>query len=754
LVLVGIGAACTRAEDPLVRIRELHARGRFAESVDPLRKLVDQDPARPETHLLLGVALLRTGEAGLAVWPLRRAAESPDHAVEAGILLTRAMLESRSAHDAVAAIDRVLSIDPDNVDALELRVEAHLATGSPAKALEDIDRVLELDPENLAVLAPRVLALIALERIDEAEAALETARERLASAGDEVSPSARARLCIASGLFAFEKGDAQAADAQYEDCLEKFPTDPLAVSEAVTFFDRTGRPERATEILRGAFERSGDAAFRIALARRMGAQGDAQAEERLLREEAEERPSAASWFALADHYVQRDEFDAALEAFEQALAASPDPTPMLRFAYADTLVQAERFEQAMQVAEEIEPQALRDLIRGRVLLGQGDAKGALAAFEAGIRLWPNNPAARFLAGQAAERAGDYERATSEYRESIRANPAQTKAGLALGELYAVQGDQAGALDALRRYVQTHPEDPEGYLVSIRIAHRAGQHSIAAEGLARLAVLPGQAARAKAEEATLLAVDKGPALAVEAVESSGLDLTDPSKAPALRVLLTQLAALGDHARAEALVRSALQAHPDEAVFHELRGRALRAAARPPEKVREAFERALALDPQHAPALVGLAELSAEAGERAAALALYDRATEADPDDPGPAYAAARLLLEAQETREAEARLEKLLEQHPREASAAHELARILVERGDLDRALGLAERAAWFRAPGADETLARIRELRGEGISVAPGSPGGPRAGSPRRPRPRARPKAPQRAAERRLHSRP
>jgi len=711
LVLAAIVTACARDEDPLAEIRELHAQGRFAGTVDPLRKLIDEDPARPEAHLLLGVALLRTGEAGLAVWPLRRAAESPEHAVEAGILLARAMLESRSSPDAVTTIDRVLAIAPENVDALELRAEAHLGTGSPVKALDDIDRVLLLDPENLSVLVPRVLALIAVERIDEAEAALETARERLETAGDEIDPAVQARLCIARGLFAFEKGEAEVADAQYQACLDEFPTDPLAVSEAVGYFDRTDRSERATEVLRAAFEESRSAVFRTALARRLGAQGDPEAELRLLREEAEERPSAASWFAVADYHVQRDEFDAALEAFERALAASPEPSGMLRFAYADTLAQAERFERAMQVADQIEQPALRDLIRGRVLLGQGDAKGALAAFEAGIRLWPNNPASRFLAGQAAERAGDFERASSEYRESIRAGAAQTKAGLALAELSSVRGDHQGALDALRRYVQSHPDDPEGYLVSIRIAHGAGEHAIAAEGLARLAGLPGQAARAEAEEAALLAGDKGPSLAVEALEKSELDLTDPANAPALRVLLAQLAALGDHAGAEKRIAAALAAHPDAAVFHELRGRALRAAAQPPDAARAAFARALELDPEHASALVGLAELSAEAGAHEAALALYDRAAEADPDDPAPAHAAARLLLDTQESQEAERRLEELLGRHPREADAAHELARLLAERGELDRALELALRAAWFRA---DETLARVRGLRDQG----------------------------------------
>src|SRR3990172_7468479 len=105
------------------------------------------------------------------------------------------MLESRSSPDAVTTIDRVLAIAPENVDALELRAEAHLGTGSPVKALDDIDRVLLLDPENLSVLVPRVLALIAVERIDEAEAALETARERLETPGGEMEPGGRGGVC-------------------------------------------------------------------------------------------------------------------------------------------------------------------------------------------------------------------------------------------------------------------------------------------------------------------------------------------------------------------------------------------------------------------------------------------------------------------------------------------------------------------------------------------------------------------------------
>jgi tetratricopeptide (TPR) repeat protein len=714
--LVAASTGCpSQPEDRLAEIRELHQSGQFAQSLKPLRALLDEDPGQPEANYLLGVALLRTREAGLAVWPLRKAAESPDYAVDAGLMLTRALLRGRTIEDTLNAANRVLAIEPDNTTALELRVQAYLKGSRPAEALEDIDRVLEFDPENLAVLVPRVLALIGLERIDEAGEALETARHQLETTEREVGQETQAKLCIATGLFAFEKGEVERGEAQYQECLEQFPTDQLAVSEAAAFYDRIGQRERATEVMQRAFEESRDPFFRRALAQRMRQLGKEDEEQQYLREEAEERPSPNSWFALGDHYVRREDYGAACEAFEQALAASADPPPMIRFALADTLIQAGDYEKAEQVAKGLEQASFRDLIRGRSLLAQGDARGALKAFEAGIRLWPNNAAARFLMGQAAEQLGDFDRAISEYRESLRADAARSEAGLTLARLYEAEGAYAGALEAIGKYARTHQMDPESYRVGIRIAHRLGRRELVAEGLTRLSLLPGHEGTAVAENALLLVETQGPSRAVEAIARSPLDLTDPANAAALRVLLEQLAALGEHDTAQTRIATALEAHPGEAVFHELHARALRAGGGPGALFREAFERAIELDPEYAPALAGLAEVSAEAGERAAALALYDRAAEADTDDPGPAYAAVQLLSPAQEAEEAERRLVALLELHPRHAGAANDLARILAARGqDLDRALALAQRAVLFRtAPEAPETLGWIHLLREE-----------------------------------------
>ncbi len=711
-----LGLACGQAEDPLVEIRKLHEEGRHEATIEQLRVLADQDPSSAETQFLLGSALLFSGNGGLAVWPLRAAAQAPEYAIRARMLLVQSMLESRTAPDSIQFIDEILELEPENVLALVLRVKAYQATGRNDDALLEIERVLELDPDNIPVLVPRVTALIATQQIEEAEKAIEDARQRLESAVDQdVDPSFATMLCIARGLFAYEKGEQEVAEAQYAECLEKYPVDPLVVQAAANFYQMLGQRERAIEVLEKALEQSGNSTFRMALAARMRMFGNVEEQERLLRAEAEERPSMNSWFQLADFHVGRDEFDKALEAFDHALALATDPPESILFAYADTLVQAEQFDKARSIVDGFEESALRDLIIGRILLAQGDPAGALVSFEAGILLWPNNAAGRFLAGQAAERIGDFDRAVSEYRESVRADLGRTRASLELAELYTIRGKYADALDVVRQSMGANPGDIDGIVVGIRAAHKARRFGVASEGLKRLSESPDNAGTAVALHATLLA-ESGPDGAAEAVKSfeeTDLDLADPVNSEALRVLLTNLAELGDHEKAAKRIDSAVGAHPEAAVFHELNGRMLSAAGKPPEKAREAFDRALELDPKHVEALNGLAALSAEAGDIDAALALYDQAADLDPKDQASAIAAARLVVVAGRNSDAQRRFKAVLNEHPREADAALGLARILAEQREFKKSLGYARRADWLRSTEAEETLAWIEGLRAQ-----------------------------------------
>jgi thioredoxin-like negative regulator of GroEL len=139
--------------------------------------------------------------------------------------------------------------------------------------------------------------------------------------------------------------------------------------------------------------------------------------------------------------------------------------------------------------------------------------------------------------------------------------------------------------------------------------------------------------------------------------------------------------------------------------------LSASGEATEKAREAFDRALELDPRHAAALIGLAELSAQAGDVDAARAFYDQAAELDSKDPAAALAAAKLLRGAGQNADAQERFKAVLTRHPRESEAAVELARILAEQGEFEASLDYARWADWLRAPEAEETLAWIEGLR-------------------------------------------
>ena len=709
-------SACGAGDDPIAAVRDLHANNRYAESLGPLRALLDENPDQPEVSLLLGKALMNTGDSSSAIWPLRRALESPDHVVEAGLLLGQAELASRTPRDVLNAVDPVLQVEPDNVEALVIRVQGYLKGGRHEEALAELDRVVEIDPGNLHVLVPRVLALIELERIDEAEQALATAQEVLATTDRELGDRVRGRLCAANALFAFEKGDLEHAGELYEECLETHPASRVVVSESVTYFDRVKDRDRATETLRQAFERTGESYFRVSLARRMGRLGDEEEQERLLRLEAEERSTPQAWFTLADYYVVRDEFDAGVAAFEKALAAEPDPAPMVRFAYVDTLIQAERFEDARRELGTIERENMRDLLEGRLLLANGDPEGALRAFESGIRLWPDNAGARFLAGQAAEQIGDFDRAIAEYREALRRRGEQgaTEAALYLARILSARGAYPAALTSLHMAIKSFPKNTEVLLLLIHVADELSQPKLAAQGMSGL-VATGHGDVAMAQQIAILAGRSGSQAAIDSAVKSELDLTDPANAVALRALVDEHAALAQHDAAKARIDAAIELHPDAAAFHALRARALLAAGGGVEEARGSYERALELSSEQSWALAGMAELMAREGARDEAIALYHRASVADPDEIEYERAAIAWLQAAGRTEDAEARLEALVVRNPRDARAAFALAESLAERGgDLDRALSYAKRAAYFiEVPQAQEMLGRIHLQRGE-----------------------------------------
>ena len=717
-LIAGMLACADREEDALREIRDLQERGLYAESLERLEPRIASQGEEPEVALLYGRALIELRRPNLAVAPLRQARETPEHAAEAGVLLADALFQSGSTNESIDELDHALEIAPDDVYAWELRARINLARGRFTDALADVERALELDPDRLENQISRTLVLLSLRRFDAAAAALAALTPRVPQ-GDRESKNLLASLCVARARLARGRQDVEGAREIFASCVAQYPAHPLVVSDALEFYDELGEHERATAVLRGAVEAWPERPrYLTMLAERLRHSGEAEEAERFLQREIERAPSAVTWTALAERYVAEGDFARAAPAYREALVFAKRRGSAternLQLAYGDTLVQLGDFEGARKLADQLEDDAYADLLHGRILLVEGDAQGALEALERGIRVWPNNAAARYLAGQAAERVGDFERAAREYQASIGADAGQTQAGLALALLYEAQGKTAAAHDAARRYTRTHRGTPEGYVVSMRLAHRLGRVQQVDTIARRLAKLPGGRARAVAERAALAASDAGPAAAVREIADAGLDLAAPENGIALRVLAENLAAQGAQRGALERIDAALAKHPDEAALHTLRGEILERAGVAPSAVRDAYERALALDARDAGALSGLARLAAARQDQEAALGLYERAAAADGTDAAALIESAKISLALGRSDAALRALEGALQREPRNAAAAQQLAQVLLERGsDLERALELAQRAVKFGGDAqAAETLEALQRLRG------------------------------------------
>ncbi len=700
-------------------IRALQAEGRYAETIEPLRQLLEKAPDDPETHLLYGTALARTGAARVALWSLRKAAETEALQVPATLELAGAHARSGNWSDAIAAAGTVIEIEPENRPARILRGEAYLSEGiHPERALEDLEFVLDEDPTNVPALNARASALLIAGRVEEAAEAIDQLETIVRE--NQADVATQAGLCAAQAVLRQERGELGEAEARFEECLEQFPAHGGIIDAAITFFDGQGNRARSDALLEKALELAPESiSYRRTLALRAEAAGESERALAILRAglDTENRELRIAVLTdLANYHLDRDELDESIAAFEQALALVGDPPEMAILTHADLLARAGRHDDARRVAKGLENESFVGLIEARIALDQGRPAEALERLDAVFPVWPNNAGARYYAARAAEQLGDFRRAIEEYRQAIRSSPEQTEAGLRLAKLFLAAGLYEDAWNNAVQYINVHRDDPEGARVLVAAAStdtRATLHRLLGQ-IRGMTIWPA----AVAARARIVEQQKGPNAALEALAElpdATPDLSSPANAEILREMILLLEAAGRGPEAETIISAALAAHPKNAAFLEAHAALLEAKGSAPEATRQAFEAVLELDPRNGRALEGLGRIHERAGETGAALEAYDRATRANPESPEAARRAARLAAESDDAAEAERRWTDLLKEHPWDAEAARSLAAYRSARGIHDDVtLDHAERGVLFGGgKPAEALLIAVHEARGE-----------------------------------------
>jgi len=712
--------------DSLEAIRRQQAAGDFEGTVAPLQALLAERPDDAEANMLYGRALAFTQRQNLASWSLRKAMKDPAWLVPAGSQLAMVALGARDFNEVVEITGRILEREPDNVPALLMRANAYAHwKKDPELALADANRVLELDPNRIEAFEPRILALLELERLDEASAALAQAGRRLVELG--ATGDVLAWHCSTTAAFQEEGGDLEQARATWKACLDTHPTNLEVVMSATSFYDARGEARQSLEILRAALTGAPDSRiFRLAVAQRLSALGEAAEGEVVLRDATRsEDPllAATAWVDLGEFRQALGEWGAAADAFERALGfaqTAGKASPELLFKYADALVLADRLARALEVAEEIPVLAQRQLIRARVAQEQRDPARALGLFDEALQLWPDNPWARYYAALVAEELGDFERALEEFRYAVRISPGATDARIRGAELLLAQAQPNSALQMLYTGQGDAPLEIEGQLLSMRLSGLMGNVAAVAETLARIEQShPAWAGRALAAAADGLAKRAGPAASLAMLATAPVDFGEPRYAAALRAFVRFSHEAGEAAEARAALHKIVAIAPDSSALQEILGLDLELSGAPPEAVRAAYARALALGPGNAQALAGLGRL-ASTDDPEAAVDFFDRAAAADPSDPEPELQAAKALIASGRSDEAEQRLDALLLEHPFEVEAAAERAWLDVERGVATaQTLERARRAVRFGGGvEALELLGQVLARRDEPESAA------------------------------------
>jgi tetratricopeptide (TPR) repeat protein len=725
--------ACEK-RDRLAEARAMQESGDLYGSLEPLRALIAERPDDPEVHFLYGGALSALGHVSQGEFSLEKAMEDPKWRVAAGVQLALGALRTADYRRAIEMAGRVLESEPDHVGALLLRAEARARDHKDIElALADADRAIELEPDRLDAQKPRILALLALDRIQEAEKAIADLGEQLeeGESGGELA----GWHCATEAVFTeekaiYEKDEHAAARAEklWKDCLDRFPADPDVVDHAIEYYDRSGDRERSAAVLRAALavEPTADG-YRPLLANRLREAGKPEEAEAVLREAADDEDPYRATIAgleLAEHYQALGDYAKSLSAADRAMERARElgpPVPQVLFEYADSLLLADQLDRAEAVAKEMTVAAHRELVLARVAQERGDYRRARSHYDEAFRLWPDNGDARFTAAVAAEASGDFTRAIEQYRYAIRIRSDDTEARSRLARLHLAEGKPALALEMLEGPVL--PPDSEADLLALRLRVQQGEISgkgVKATLAARPADKPAAIARALASVAQGLSARGDAAGGLRLLrEQKRVSLREPDAAPALRALVAIAREAGQPGAVLPLVREAVAAHPDAATSHELLGRGLEAVGAPRDEVRAAYARALELDEKNTGALLGLGRLALERDPNEA-LALFDRAAAADPGDAEGVLGGARALVAAGRSQDAEARLAAALPKHPLAGALAAELVDVRTARGEYsDQTLALARRVVRLGGSAeAWERLSRVHAGRGDAEKAA------------------------------------
>jgi tetratricopeptide (TPR) repeat protein len=672
LLLVG-GWSCSR--DPNVAKQKYlesgnryFQKGRYKEAVIMYRNALGKDRRFGEAYYRLGLAELRMGRSYMldAIRALRRAVElqkgnTDAQAKLADILLLAYLGDPRKPTNLRQEIDSLANLlleqDPKSIDGLRLRGYLLLRADNKYKeAIEVLGRAQQIRP-----FEPGVTVALAQAMLLEGQGA-EAEKLGLALIQKEKTFTPVYDLLFRHYMRTNrleEAGNILNAKAANN------PKNALALLELATFYAGT---QRRTEM---------QAALEKMIAR------------------PQDFPTA--YALVGDFYRRLREFDAATRYYQKGIQADSKQAPALRLRIAETLVAQDRRGEAMQALEEILKNDPRDdnakAMRASLMIDTAhpdQVRTAITELQALVSRMPRNAVLRFNLARALAAKGDFIQAQTQLQEAVKINPSFIPAKLALARISLSRPDFGAALQATQDILELDPRNTGARL--IRAEAHIGTRDF---GRAREQIMEALKQDPGSAEAVLhLAIlDLNERRYKEAEEVLGkLYRSRPGDLRAVMALSEVYALQSQFDKGIELLSAELAKHP-ERVDLRIGVANLQVRTGQYDAAVAHYQKLLESNPKSTQLLISIGETYRRKGDIASAVTYFRKGKELSPNDPTPYVPLAVSLDSLGKKTEARGIYEQILKLQPDNPIALNNLAYMIAETGgDLDRALGMAQRA--------------------------------------------------------------
>jgi tetratricopeptide (TPR) repeat protein len=712
--LSGCGGAESRRASHIARGKEYLAGGRLEKARVEFANALQIKPADAEARYLSGYAAERLGDPRGAAALYQAAVDADPGLVQARVHLGRLYLLADLPQKALELIAPALRDEHPDPDLLTVRAAARARLKDDDGALADAQRSVQLAPTN----EEAVLVLAELYRLSDqsprAARLLETALQQI----PQSMPlhQVAARLYIASG-------NAQLAEHHLAQVVQLHPGELAPRVELAHFYIRMKRVDAADQTLQAAMAASphSDEA-KLTYASFVAAYQPRSRAQQVLRQLiAQASDNLDLQLGLAAMQQSSGATAEALATYRSIVAR--DPAGPKGISARDRIAAVAASEGRLSDALPLLAEALRYnprdndalILRGNIELERGDAAAAIADLRAVLREKPTAiPVARSL---ARAHLANHESSLAEQclRTALASAPQDVGLRIDLARLLRRTGrfDQSIAL-----LLETIKEAPDASTPVVR-----------AELIEAYLAKPDlPAARAAAEAVKQAHPDSASGWYLAGLVAEQQKRTEDARReyahaqelePDANDALTALARLdfktGQHARAIALVRAAVERMPDSAARHNLLGE-LYLADKDYLQAMRVLTDAVRLAPNWWVPYGNLARAKLAANDSAGGLAAYQAGVEST-EAPELVAGLAAVYEQQGKYEDAIRAYDALHERRPQLVLAANNLAMLLAtyrhDRGSLDRARDLSASFASSQAAALLDTHGWVMLKRGE-----------------------------------------